>query len=329
MNIEDVHTEKIISYLQGRLDPAGRDEFYAWTSADAANKKLYFEIKALYDACLSSGTLLDTEESWLRLLRKREATRFTLRSPWYRIGTYAAVAMIAVTLTSTFFLIFSRTGQDHPTRYIGGNGLEADVVELPDGTHVSLGTKTTFHFDANYGKKDRIVYLEGEAYFEVAKGKDKPFIVKTKEQNIEALGTKFNVMAYPQDSLLTTTLLQGSVLLTTAEIPHHTILTPDEQLIYNRNTRSSVVHKVDAKQFAAWTTGYYYFPEQSMQAILYRLSHVYGVQFAVASKKLNKRTFTGTFYRGQSIKDIMEIISLSVPIKYKINDHHVTITEIE
>lgn len=327
--MEDAHIEKIISYLQGQLNPAGRDEFYAWTSADAANKKLYFEIKVLYDACLSSGTPLDTEESWLRLLRKREATRFTLRNLWYRIGTYAAVSMIAVTLTSTFFLVFSRTGQDHPTRYIGGNGLEADVVELPDGTHVSLGTKTNFHFDANYGKKDRIVYLEGEAYFEVAKEKDKPFIVKTKEQNIEALGTKFNVMAYPLDSLLTTTLLQGSVLLTTTEIPHRTILNQDEQLIYNRNTRSSVVHKVDAKQFAAWTTGYYFFPEQSLEAILYRLSHVYGVQFTVMSPDLNHRTFTGTFYRGQSIENIMEIIRLSVPVKYKIKDRHVTISEIK
>lgn len=76
------------------------------------------------------------------------------------------------------------------------------------------------------------------------------------------------------------------------------------------------------------TTGYYYFPEQSLEAILYRLSHVYGVQFTVKSEALKRRTFTGTFYRGQSIKDIMEIIHLSIPVRYKIDDHHVTISEI-
>ena len=84
---------------------------------------------------------------------------------------------------------------------------------------------------------------------------------------------------------------------------------------------------MDARQFVSWTSGYYYFHEQSLKAILDRLSHVYGVEFAVSSKTLNKRTFTGTFYRGQSIKDIMEIINLSIPVKYKIDDHHVTISE--
>ena len=72
--------------------------------------------------------------------------------------------------------------------------------------------------------------LEGEAYFEVAKDKDKPFIVKTKEQSIEALGTKFNVSAYPTDSLLTTTLLEGSVLLTTQNLLHPMVLKPNEHL---------------------------------------------------------------------------------------------------
>lgn len=170
--------------------------------------------------------------------------------------------------------------------------------------------------------------LEGEAYFEVAKDKDKPFIVKTKEQSIEALGTKFNVSAYPTDSLLTTTLLEGSVLLTTQNLLHPTVLKPNEQFVYNKRTRSALLQQVDANRFVSWTTGYYYFPEQSLEAILYRLSHVYGVQFTVKSEALNRRTFTGTFYRGQSIKDIMEIIHLSIPIRYKIDDHHVTISEI-
>ena len=108
---------------------------------------------------------------------------------------------------------------------------------------------------------------------------------------------------------------------------HSTILKPDQQLIYNRNTKKSYLQDVDAQQYSSWTSGYYYFPQQSLQAILDRLSHVYGIQFTVNSEALNKRTFTGTFYRGQSIKDIMDIINLSIPIRYKIDDHHVTISE--
>ena len=134
-------------------------------------------------------------------------------------------------------------------------------------------------------------------------------------------------MAYPTDSLVITTLLEGSVRLMTLGGGRETILRPDQQFIYNRNRKTASLNYVDARQYTSWTTGYYYFSEQTLDAILDRLSHVYGAEFTVLSKSLNKRTFTGTFYRGESIKDIMEVINLSVPIKYKIDKRHVTISE--
>lgn len=326
--MENEHSELIIGYLQGRLQGQSLDDFYAWVNESADNKKLFFETKALYEACAPSRDASEIHDSWLRLLGKRKSRQRKRYSLLTRISTYAAVAMFAAAITSTVLLSARPEREAKVTRYFGGDGLGADIVELPDGTQVSLGSQTIFSYDDRYGETDRIVYLEGEAYFEVAKQQNKPFIVKTKEQDIEALGTKFNVMAYPTDSLLTTTLLDGTVLLTTKALSHQIVLKPDEQLIYNRNTRSTSVHHVDASQFVAWTTGYYYFPEQSLETILYRLSHVYGVTFTVRSDALNRRYFSGTFYRGQSLKDIMEIIHLSIPIRYKIDGHHVTIDEI-
>lgn len=325
--MENEHTELIIGYLQNNLTQEETDCFYNWVNESASNKELFFEIKAMYDAGLPLSTPLETSESWGRLLNKKKNSQSRRFNLWYQISTYAAVALLAVAISSMYFLFFHEEDNSLYSKYIGGDGLEADVVELPDGTHISLGSKTTFHYDKDYGKDKRIVYLEGEAYFDVAKQKDKPFIVKTKEQDIEALGTKFNVMAYPLDSLVVTTLSEGSVRLTSLNMAHSTILKPDQQLIYNRNTKKSYLQDVDAQQYSSWTSGYYYFPQQSLQAILDRLSHVYGIQFTVNSEALNKRTFTGTFYRGQSIKDIMDIINLSIPIRYKIDDHHVTISE--
>lgn len=325
--MEDGRSELVIKYLQGQLDTQDINDFYTWVNENVENKKVFFEIKAVYDACYTNRMQNDMEGSWDRLLKKRKVFYPRKKSRWLQLGNYAAVSFITVCLTS-LFLTFNKDEDKIATRYIGGDGLDADVVELPDGTQVCLGSKTVFHYENDYGRKERTVYLEGEAYFEVAKDKDKPFIVKTKEQNIEALGTKFNVTAYASDSLLTTTLLEGAIRLKTENILHQTILKPNQQFIYNRNTHAGDVRNVDAKQFTSWTTGYYYFPEQSLEAILYRLSHVYGVQFTVTSEALNKRTFTGTFYRGQSIKDIMEIVNLSIPIKYKIDDRHITVSEI-
>jgi len=200
-------------------------------------------------------------------------------------------------------------------------------IELPDGTIVTVASNTTFFYDSDYGKKDRVVHLEGEAYFDVAKQKSKPFIVKVKNQSIEALGTKFNVMAYPSDSLLTTTLVEGSVRLTTGNNAKETVLKPNQQLTYNNIRNVIEIANVDASRFTSWTTGYYYFSQQTLKAIFYKLSHVYGITFDVKSEDLNKKIFTGTFYRGQSVNNILEVISLSIPIKYEINDRVVIISE--
>lgn len=326
--MENEHTRLIISYLQGNLSKEEITLFYDWVNGSVTNKQLFFEIKAMYDAGCSLNKSFDANASWRRLLNKKNKSQSYRLRIVYTISRYAAVALLAVAISSAFFL-YSPVKMDNGvfTRYIGGDGLEADIVELPDGTQVSLGANTNFHYDKDYGKEQRIVYLEGEAYFEVAKQKDKPFIVKTTEQDIEALGTKFNVMAYPTDSLVITTLLEGSVRLMTLSGGRETILRPDQQFIYNRNRKTASLNYVDARQYTSWTTGYYYFSEQTLDAILDRLSHVYGAEFTVLSKSLNKRTFTGTFYRGESIKDIMEVINLSVPIKYKIDKRHVTISE--
>lgn len=325
--MENEYTELIIGYLQGNLSKEETDLFYRWVNESSSNKRLFFEVKAMYDVGASLGKPLDIAESWQRLLNKKKrlhARRFNL---WYKIGSYAAVALLAVAVSSAYFLFPNEPDEGLYSKYIGGDGLEADIVELPDGTQVSLGAKTTFHYDKDYGKEKRVIYLEGEAYFDVAKQKEKPFIVKTKEQDIEALGTKFNVMAYPQDSLVVTTLLEGSVRLTTWGIGRQTTLKPNQQFIYNKNRKYVSLNNVDALQYTAWTSGYYYFSEQTLEAILDRLSHVYGAQFTVLSNELKERTFTGTFYRGESLKDIMEVINLSVPIKYKIDKRHVTISK--
>lgn len=324
--MRDDESNLIIRYLQGTLSKEETDAFYGWVNAGEVNKKLFFEVKAIYDEAISHNQHINIEKSWLRLLKKKQQTSRSY-SLWRKVASYAAIVIIAVSLTSIFFIFAKDKTEVVATRYIGGDGLEADFVVLPDGTRVSLGSKTTFHYDPDYGQSRRNVYLEGEAYFEVSPQKSKPFIVHLDGMTVEALGTAFNVMAYPGDSLFTTTLLEGSVRLIAEQLSQPVVLKPDQQFIYNRNQSKAAVQQVDAKDYIAWTTGYYYFSEQTLEAILHRLSYVYGITFDVQFEKLNQTTFTGTFYRGQSARDLMEIINLSVPIKYKIEDHYVTIYE--
>lgn len=320
------YSDLIIRHIQGRLSKKEADHFYVWVS-NATNKKLYFETKMVYDSCITAPATYNLENSWRRLLLKKERGIVRPISFWRKVMPYAAVALITFALSSMLFIFTYTDTEEISTRYIGGNGLIADVVVLPDGTRVSLGSKTIFTYDKEYGKSKRIVYLEGEAFFDVAVQKDKPFIVKVKGQDVEALGTKFNVTGYPSDSLLTTTLVEGSVRLTTALQEKAVTLKPNQQLVYNKNRNNQTVTEVDVSRITSWTTGYYYFQRQTLEAILDRMSHIYGVRFFVSSEKLNNKVFTGTFYRGQSIRDIMDIIKISIPIKYKMDDNKVIVAE--
>ncbi|MDR1098249.1 MAG: DUF4974 domain-containing protein [Tannerella sp.] len=315
----------ITGYLQGILSKEETDAFFLWINADDANKELFFEIKAVYDASISTERIINIEKSWQRLQKKRKQNIPNIYRLWKKIASSAAVAAIAIGLTAVAFVLMTDRKDVIATCYIGGDGLEADVVVLPDETRVSLGSRTTFYCDPDYGKSQRRVFMNGEAYFEVSHQQDNPFIVSINGVKIEVLGTSFNIMAYPGDSLFITTLLEGTIRLTNENHQKSEILRPNQQYVYNRNTQKAQVYNVVAKNYIAWTSGYYYFSEQSLESILHRLSYVYGLTFDVRSEKLKNTLFTGTFYRGQSAKDLMEIINLSVPIIYKIEDRHVTI----
>ena len=156
--MENEHSELIIGYLQGRLQGRSLDDFYAWVNESADNKKLFFETKALYEACAPSRGASEIHDSWLRLLDKRKSRQRKRYSLLTRISTYAAVAMFAAAITSTVFIFSSREYDDRITSYVGGDGLEADVVVLPDGTRVSLGTRTSFSYDSIYCQDQRTIY---------------------------------------------------------------------------------------------------------------------------------------------------------------------------
>jgi len=318
-------SELIIGYLRRSLNREEMSVFYNWVNKNPDNKRRFFESKIIFDS-VTDDAELDINDSWQRLLDKKNSKEQKKHIPlWRHMGRYAAVGFIAVILTSAFFILYNNRASQPGPQYITGNGIQSDMAILPDGTKVNIGPKTTFRLAPDYGLKNRIVYLEGEAYFDVAKRKDNPFVVKVNEQDIEALGTKFNVMAYAFDSICTTTLLEGSVLLSTQNIAEKTTLKPNQQFTYNKNNQSVSVNDVEASLYIAWVNGYYYFSDQSLNLILNKLSDIYEITFDIPSGELANKKFTGTFYKGQTIKSILEIINLSIPIKYKMKGQHITI----
>ncbi|MCC8035385.1 MAG: DUF4974 domain-containing protein [Rikenellaceae bacterium] len=201
------------------------------------------------------------------------------------------------------------------------------MFELSDKSKVYVGSLTTFSCDERFGRRDRRVHLDGEAYFEVTGDPEKPFIVQAGGQDIEVLGTKFNVAAYSQDSVVVTTLLEGSVKLRFKDIGRSFTLAPNQQYIYNHTSGTGTLKRVNASSVVSWIDGYYFFRDERLGSIIHQLENMYAIKADMSASKYMDISFTGTFYRGQSVSEILDILSTAAPIKYTLKDDTVTILD--
>ena len=316
--MENEHSELIIGYLQGRLQGRSLDDFYAWVNESADNKKLFFETKALYEACAPSRGASEIHDSWLRLLDKRKSRQRKRYSLLTRISTYAAVAMFAAAITSTVFIFSSREYDDRITSYVGGDGLEADVVVLPDGTRVSLGTRTSFSYDSRYGKSERIVQLEGEAYFEVTKNRHKPFTVQSDAMRVRVLGTTFNFKSDKSCRVAEATLIEGEIEVKGNKEEGQIILAPGQRAELNKKSGRLTVKQVDAKLDAVWHDNLIPFQKADIFTITKALERFYDVKIILSPDIRADKTYSGVLRRKSTIDSVLTSLQNSIPIDYKI-----------
>lgn len=178
-----------------------------------------------------------------------------------------------------------------------------------------LNSYTQLHYNANYGATQRVVSLIGEAYFEVAKDKEKPFIVETAGMNVEALGTTFNVKAYREDSQIIATLFSGSVRVSSDR--DNVILSPDENATFERRSGKLAIHKPDNSSYAKmWRNNDLVFNGETLEEIAVLLNRMYNVQIAFKSERIKQYCFSGVICNN-SLDNVIELISLTSPITYE------------
>ncbi len=189
------------------------------------------------------------------------------------------------------------------------------TVILSDGTKVWLNSTSAIRYPTYFNKGVRQVFLVGEAYFEVAKDKEHPFIVSTNGMDVTVHGTSFNVMAYPDDRYIETTLVEGSVELTTPE--SHLMLKPGMQAQLNKNTKVVKEFATDTKRFTCWKEGKYIFDYESLENVMKKLSRWYDVDVTFKNKDSRNLHFTGTLYKYENIDKTLHIIELATDLKFE------------
>ena len=195
-------------------------------------------------------------------------------------------------------------------------------VLLADGSRVWLNAESSLYFPTEFVGKARKVVLTGEAYFEVAKNKNRPFIVSMGDMEIEVLGTQFNVKAYSDENNIFTTLVEGAVRINSGSSP--VLLTPGERADFNRKDGEINVAAVDVEAGIAWKNGYFIFNNEDIKSIMLNLSRWYDVDVEYKGNMVNKE-FTGRILRRSNISDVLRMLELTGTIKFEIEGRRIVV----
>lgn len=187
-------------------------------------------------------------------------------------------------------------------------------IVLADGTKVFLNTVSSIKYPTQFNEDKRVVELEGEAYFEVAKNKNKPFIVKSGNQSIEVLGTHFNVHAYDNESVTKTTLLEGSVAVSYKN--QKSILKPGQQSNVSDNFNKIKIREVDTEAAIAWKNGRFKFDNADLKSVMKQLERWYGIKVEYRGDVSDVR-FNGGTFMNKNLSEVLKVLELS-NIKFKV-----------
>ncbi|QQT25319.1 FecR family protein [Sphingobacterium spiritivorum] len=194
------------------------------------------------------------------------------------------------------------------------------TIILSDGTKVWLNADSKMKFPVEFAAQQRQVQLQGEAYFEVTKDASKPFIVKSAEQQIEVLGTWFNVSAYPDEPTVTT-LVSGKVNV--SAFGKQVALKPGMQSVANDQQLQS--KQVDVEPTVAWKDAKFVFVKEPLEDIIRKLERWYNVDFVIqpGSEELKKKTFSGSLSRNSKLSEILNLFKITETIRFEITERRV------
>ncbi|WP_410219810.1 FecR family protein [Pedobacter sp.] len=198
-------------------------------------------------------------------------------------------------------------------------------VKLPDGSSVWLNAASSLTYPLSFSKgQKRMVELKGEAYFEVKEDKLHPFVVKTVKQEVEVLGTHFNINAYTDETTVKTTLLEGSVKVASYQAEHEPeILKPGEQSILT--AKGFDIKQVDVDEAIDWKNGYFMFNNEKQESIMRKIARWYNVQVEYANPSAKEVTYYGSISRFENVSKVLRKFEQTGEVRFEINNNKITV----
>ena len=317
MNREKEITEAmLLAFIDGKLSPDDMAEVERWYDASEENRKvleqLYF-VAQLHNVC-SAVKDIEPEQSLAALKHKIAQRKANKRNGRIlRFGNFMLryAAVILLFLGAIGVGVYFYYDKNQYCEIVADNQQNKTIV-LPDHSTVTLKSNSKISFPAKF-TEERIVYLDGEALFDVKKvSTGKEFIVKAKGAQIVVKGTKFNFKAYSQNPKIEATLIEGAVDFRTNG--HKVAIKPNQKVVYNSNDRRMNIVEVDARLDVF---GERYFDMEKLGYVINSLEHIYDCKISFSDMRIEDIRFTGTINRNNTLEHTLNIVTLTTGTSYR------------
>jgi len=321
---QEQNLNKIAKYLSDNSDSQEREELFAWVKENPANKTLLEDSMEVWEVAESSDLEFqpNMDTAWANIDKRLNQARAENKQeaiikpigffkPWMRIAA-AILFLVSIAVWQYPNIIGDKLITTETVAQ------EKTTIELPDGTKVWLNQKSSLQYEKQFDK--RIVYLEGEAFFDVAKMKGKPFEIYAGASKTSVLGTSFNVRAYPNENKVEIAVETGKVEFSAENKPsENALLTPGEFAVYTKTTE-----KVDKLTFeklnaAAWKKGALRFKNSQLDEVIESLERYYDIDIKVSNNKIYNCVWTTTETHEEPVlEDLLEQIRFTIDIEYEL-----------
>ncbi len=342
----DIDLVLLSKYLNGEAGPAEIVQVDQWLSESDSHLEEFEKLKKAWELAsagigMQEWDAIRTKEKFLwKVIQAQSAaikggviTKGKIRKTIPIFLKYAALAIILIGISSLVVYKYSEYIQNLNFTEISVMRGSKTQMTLADGTKLWLNASSKIRYTQDFNKQERDIFLEGEAYFEVAKNAKKPFNVYAGGVIVQAVGTIFNVKAYPEERVVETTLVEGSVIVAADNKSSEKIqLKPNEQVLYNKpdlqnreNEKILITKGINADLFTSWISDKLVISSEDLESLAIKLGRKYDVVFHFDDNSLKKLRFTGLL-KNETIEQILEVLKISSPVNYRIREREIWLT---
>jgi transmembrane sensor len=326
---KDGQLEEIWTFLSDKIDMPTKEPGFLWTKIGVAATVLiamsisfYFykksdKIESGLTHALSHSVKSPNNKAVLTLADGR-----TIALDEAQNGKIANQAGVTITKTKDGQLVYEGKTKMSAFNQIATPKGGRYQISLPDGTKVWLNAVSSLSYPAAFTGSKREVRLVGEAYFEVSKNKEMPFVVYTKGQEVMVLGTHFNVNAYPDEVRTKTTLLEGSVKVKVVNSAATALLKAGQQAVFESSQLD--VADIDVAEAVAWKEGYFLFQDEDIRSIMRKIARWYDVEVVYETNVSDKR-IGGNISQNKTLTEVLKTLSNTDKFNFKVEGRRITV----